>query len=172
MYKYLNQLYSKEQPYLHIGIGNKNEVYSLQWIFNHELNNNNIVFRTCRGNKMQDKLGLFNEFGAVFQFPNYFGENWDAFEECLRDLSWLNYEAIVLVITDTENLLLNAVSKDFCILVEILNGVTMRKNVNSIKPFHTIFQVDNNLVSQISKNISTCINSNCFDVFTIKDYIK
>jgi len=42
-----------------------------------------------RGSKMKDYQGLYNEFGAALQFPYYFGENWNAFDECIKDLSWL-----------------------------------------------------------------------------------
>jgi hypothetical protein len=42
--------------------------------------------RELRGPKMRTTAGVFDEFAAAFQFPYYFGDNKDAFDECLRDL--------------------------------------------------------------------------------------
>ncbi|WP_054815701.1 barstar family protein [Nocardia arizonensis] len=42
--------------------------------------------RELRAEKMRGVGGVFDEFAAAFQFPYYFGENKDAFDECLRDL--------------------------------------------------------------------------------------
>lgn len=43
-----------------------------------------------RGERMQTVAELFAEFAAAFQFPWYFGNNWSAFDECMRDLDeWL-----------------------------------------------------------------------------------
>ncbi|MFJ4658285.1 barstar family protein [Nocardia sp. NPDC088792] len=42
--------------------------------------------REVRGRKMRTVAAVFDEFAAAFQFPYYFGENKDAFDECLRDL--------------------------------------------------------------------------------------
>ncbi|WP_433564726.1 barstar family protein [Nocardia sp. CA-151230] len=42
--------------------------------------------RELRGRKMRTVTEVFDEFAAAFQFPYYFGENKDAFDECLRDL--------------------------------------------------------------------------------------
>lgn len=42
--------------------------------------------REVRAAKMRGVAGVFDEFAAAFQFPYYFGENKDAFDECLRDL--------------------------------------------------------------------------------------
>ncbi|MGW4246370.1 barstar family protein [Nocardia sp. NPDC004722] len=44
------------------------------------------VSRELRGRKMRTVAEVFDEFAAAFQFPYYFGENKDAFDECLRDL--------------------------------------------------------------------------------------
>lgn len=44
------------------------------------------VVREVRGAKMPTVAALFDEFAAAFQFPAYFGENKDAFDECMRDL--------------------------------------------------------------------------------------
>lgn len=32
---------------------------------------------------------LFSYFAAELAFPDYFGHNWDALDECMRDLSWV-----------------------------------------------------------------------------------
>lgn len=36
------------------------------------------------------KQSLFRCFASALHFPGYFGGNWDAFRECLLDLSWLD----------------------------------------------------------------------------------
>ena len=40
--------------------------------------------------------GLFGELAESLRFPDYFGENWNALEECIRDLSWLPPGPVVL----------------------------------------------------------------------------
>lgn len=65
------------------------------------------VARELRGAKMRTTAGLFDEFAAAFQFPYYFGDNRDAFDECLRDLDEFVGEApgYVAVIRDSADLL-------------------------------------------------------------------
>ena len=46
---------------------------------------------------VSSKSELLNTFASVLRFPDYFGHNWDALEECLRDFHWLNAYRIVIV---------------------------------------------------------------------------
>ncbi len=45
-----------------------------------------IVVRVPSGVRSKEKL--LGIVAKQLNFPRYFGWNWDAFEECLRDLSW------------------------------------------------------------------------------------
>ncbi|MFC9892290.1 barstar family protein [Nocardia sp. NPDC127579] len=65
------------------------------------------VVRELRGSKMRTTAGVFDEFAAAFQFPYYFGENKDAFDECLRDLGEFVGDApgYVAVVRDSAELL-------------------------------------------------------------------
>ena len=55
-----------------------------------------LVVRIPRAARSKQKL--LNIFARQLRFPHYFGWNWDALEECLRDLSWLHgVERIVVV---------------------------------------------------------------------------
>jgi hypothetical protein len=53
--------------------------------------------------------GLFDEFAATLQFPWYFSENPDSFDECMTDLSWLPPQSgYVIVVTDPSEVLADA----------------------------------------------------------------
>ncbi len=45
---------------------------------------------------IQNKGALLNAVSDALCFPDYFGGNWDALEECIRDLSWLPEGDVVL----------------------------------------------------------------------------
>lgn len=40
------------------------------------------------GRALIDKDGLLAALGWALEFPDYYGGNWDALEECLTDMSW------------------------------------------------------------------------------------
>jgi hypothetical protein len=49
---------------------------------------------------------FFEEVALQLEFPSYFGQNWDAFDECVADLSRLpDGEGVVLVVSDAAFLL-------------------------------------------------------------------
>ena len=49
------------------------------------------------GESVSSQDQLFSVFAKGLQFPDYFGRNWDALDECLRDLSWLKVRRILIV---------------------------------------------------------------------------
>jgi hypothetical protein len=82
-----------------------------------------LVVRTVRGRKMRSRQGLFDEFAAALQFPPYFGENEDAFNECIADLEVLPRQAgFVVVVTEPEQVLIKARSVALAWLADSLRG--------------------------------------------------
>ncbi|WP_405167118.1 barstar family protein [Nocardia sp. NBC_01499] len=65
------------------------------------------LVRELRGTKMRTVARVFDEIAAAMQFPYYFGQNKDAFDECLRDLDDFVGEGTgyVVVIRDSADLL-------------------------------------------------------------------
>jgi hypothetical protein len=55
-----------------------------------------IAARVPRGVRSKQKLLAI--LADKLHFPGYFGHNWDALEECLRDLSWLQEGRDVAII--------------------------------------------------------------------------
>jgi RNAse (barnase) inhibitor barstar len=50
------------------------------------------------GDNIIDKQTFLKEFADQLNFPEYFGFNWDAFSDCITDLSWLEPESSFLII--------------------------------------------------------------------------
>ncbi|GGT26342.1 hypothetical protein GCM10010271_32540 [Streptomyces kurssanovii] len=50
------------------------------------------------GREMHDADTVFQQFYDRLRLPDYFGWNWDALADCLRDLKWLSVDHYVLII--------------------------------------------------------------------------
>ncbi len=65
----------------------------------------NVYVARLNGQDMPDEIAAFQKFDELLKFPEYFGWNWDAFYDCLRDLQWLSSDSHVLIIESAESAL-------------------------------------------------------------------
>lgn len=65
-----------------------------------ELAAERFVVRLIRGHRACDKTSLLCETAAAMQFPHYFGNNFDAMDECLADLLWPDACTIIVVLAN------------------------------------------------------------------------
>ncbi|OAI54882.1 hypothetical protein AYO44_14120 [Planctomycetaceae bacterium SCGC AG-212-F19] len=100
----LDPLLRSREPWLHVLVGGESHVYDALWALQRSCEGR-AVCRVVRGHKATTELAFFDECAAAWQFPYYFGENWDAFDECLTDLEWVPAEAYVFCVTQAVHLL-------------------------------------------------------------------
>ena len=79
------------------------------------------LVRILEGPALPDRDTLFEELARSLSFPGYFGRNWDALDECLADLAWLDIEEVLLIFRHAEDLL-GAAPGERAILLQILAG--------------------------------------------------
>ena len=64
---------------------------------------NTIRMIELNGEKLEGEVELMAAISQGFEFPDYFGANWDALEECLRDMgSWLDAKGYAIVMEKGE----------------------------------------------------------------------
>jgi RNAse (barnase) inhibitor barstar len=117
--EYLGALMSADPPWWYSFYGDPRSVDALAV----ELEAEPAVVRLLRGSAMRTLDALFDEVATALDFPQYFGRNWDALDECLADLSWLPAPAYVLLISDSIELLADEPPKQFEILLKVLDRV-------------------------------------------------
>ena len=100
--------------------------------------------RFVRGRKATADAAFFDESSAALQFPDYFGENWDAFHDCLGDLAWLHAATVVVGLLDADRLLAAGPPESAKHLATVLQEVAARRNrpagKKAARPFHVVFQ--------------------------------
>jgi hypothetical protein len=102
------------------------------------------VLEATRGSALrvaQVKLGgvagkeaLLQRIAAALQFPDWFGGNWDALEDCLTDLSWAPAAGYVLLFEDAGRL----PADDRRILVDVLAAAASHWSQRGT-PFFAVF---------------------------------
>jgi hypothetical protein len=119
-----------------------------------------VAARLIRGQKATTAAGLFNEFAAALQFPPYFGENWDAFDECLNDLDWLHTDAYVLMILNAVRVLEKGSSEEARQFWALLarTGAEWAKAIagprpRSAKAFHAVLQCTQEEEARLRKEL-------------------
>jgi hypothetical protein len=105
------------------------------------------VLKIIQGRRCQTPAKLFAECAQALEFPDYFGQNWDALEECLADLEWLSAKGYILLITDAEGLLPDD-EEDYETFLEILRDAgeawgsgQAGMGARRATPFHALFAV-------------------------------
>ena len=104
--------------------------------------------RFVRGAKATTKAALFDELAAALQFPFYFGENWDACNDCLGELTWIsqNTGAGVIVFLDAARLLESTPVDDRKTLADLLgqlaSGHIAAKSRPNRPAIHVVFQCE------------------------------
>ena len=82
--------------------------------------------------RFADKAQLLKNIASALSFPDWFGHNWDALEDCLTDLSWRDAPGHVLLIESPRP------GDDLGVLVDILRS-SAEFWAGRGKPFFAVF---------------------------------
>jgi RNAse (barnase) inhibitor barstar len=78
-----------------------------------------LAFFHIEGAKIEKKTQFLNHAALALHFPEYFGNNWDAFEDCLTDLSWVDSETGYVIYFDHVDPFLDHAHSHFETLLEL-----------------------------------------------------
>jgi RNAse (barnase) inhibitor barstar len=106
-----------------------------------------LTLKVIKGRHCKTPANLFDEFARALEFPDYFGHNWDALEECLTDLEWLPAKGYILLVTDAAHVLPND-DTEYETFLEILRDAgeawgsgQAGMGARQATPFHMLFAV-------------------------------
>lgn len=139
----VHSLFRAAPPYLHLWVAPLSDAYEFAWSIQ-QAPGRQAVVRVIRGAKSGTAAEFFDECGAAMQFPDYFGENWDALLDCLTDLEWLPGDAYLLVVTQGD-LVLDREADQLRALLEVWENAAeewakAQDSQGVPRPFHIVFQ--------------------------------
>ena len=82
--------------------------------------------------RLAPKETLLKNIAAALGFPDWFGHNWDALEDCLTDLSWRDAPGYVLMFEDPKP------GDDLGVLIDVLRSSAEFWSGRG-KPFFALF---------------------------------
>jgi hypothetical protein len=124
------------------------DFFNLGWQI--RLKDERAITRIIRGRHARTLDAFYSECAAALQLPYYFGENWDAFNDVIRDLEWLPGDSYLLMFDDAHLLLDQESPRMLEVLIRLLAEASAYWRTPSIyyprnrnpTPFHTIFRCD------------------------------
>jgi hypothetical protein len=141
-------LFSEDTGWAHLVCCPENEVDNF---FLNAPSGSEAIIRFIRGERCNSRERIFQEWAAALQFPWYFGENWDAFFECIRDLKWLPpAKSYIFFVTQIDRVLPDS-KEHFEILISVLkdaasdwrNPLRAADNIQwPATPFHIVFHCE------------------------------
>jgi RNAse (barnase) inhibitor barstar len=99
------------------------------------------------GRKMKNDETIFDHFAQVLHFPDYFGRNWDAMDECLRDMEWAPAAAHLLVVNDADALFLTSPAS-FKSLIDCMRFAS--NHWHEKVPFKVVFTTNSSEIASIT----------------------
>ena len=107
------------------------------------------IFQLDAG-RMKNLEGLYDEMSSVLSLPDYFGRNFNALEECLTDLEWIQANGYLVVIKNADLLLSDEPFESLEGLLSVLEDVGREWGVEIAEgnvwdraalPFHVILEL-------------------------------
>jgi hypothetical protein len=92
--------------------------------------------RRVRGSRSRKWDDLSDELSAALQFPSYYGGNWAALEDCLRDLANTPVLNRVILVSESTQLLADGPASDLETFIGIVESVDSEWRQDSSKTVH------------------------------------
>ncbi|GAA6623321.1 barstar family protein [Scytonema sp. NUACC26] len=89
------------------------------------------------GREISSKETFLRKAAEAMQFPTYFGGNWDAFDECITDLTWFPAKSYVLLY-ERPDIFAQAEPTEWQIAVDILRSAEEYWQIAN-KPLNVFF---------------------------------
>ncbi|MGW6915846.1 barstar family protein [Kitasatospora sp. NPDC054939] len=102
--------------------------------------------RLVHGGRCRTRAALFDEWARVLGFPDYFGRNWDAFEECLADTlrppGGGETGPLLVLVSAAEGLLADEPPAQLATLLAVLDAVATAGSNTPAPPLRVLFVSD------------------------------
>ncbi len=93
------------------------------------------LFRVDLG-QVKDKAAFFERLALALQFPEWFGHNWDALQDCLADMSWLPAEGYVVILERCDAFRADG-GEDFATMLQVFDAAADAWREENV-PFWTL----------------------------------
>jgi hypothetical protein len=90
---------------------------------------------------VKKKSDFLQAVADAMAFPRHFGHNWDALEDCLTDLDWLNGDRFLLLY-DQPDFFAQAEPSEWLVALDILRSTVDYWHTKK-RPFSVLFQGNN-----------------------------
>jgi len=135
-------------PWLHLLVGSNHDLPRLAERLKDS--DSDVFVVELDGIQMRDLDGMYDGFTLSMAFPEYFGRNGNAFDECINDLDWLGSKGYVVLISNAEQLLADESQEQLSWFLEVMSrageewSIEVRDSWQRPPvPFHCVLQTAN-----------------------------